>query len=139
MEPVAAIDWGTVAQWAAVIVVAGGAIIALLSLVVALGYAAFQSIKDEGALEFLGSVIGFVLFLALVFGVLYGLSELLSDGSPETTTGGITTTTEAGFCETHQCIDNFEEGNGYKVQCADNMWSHSGGIQGVCSGHGGVK
>ena len=35
-------------------------------------------------------------------------------------------------------IPNYPNGNGYAVQCADGMWSHSGGIQGACSGHGGV-
>jgi hypothetical protein len=44
---------------------------------------------------------------------------------------------ETGFCDTHACIDNFDNGNGYIVQCADGMWSHSGGIQGACSWHGG--
>lgn len=37
-----------------------------------------------------------------------------------------------------QRIPNYEDGNGYPVQCADGMWSKSGGIQGACSGHGGV-
>lgn len=35
-------------------------------------------------------------------------------------------------------IPNYENGRGYRVQCADGMYSHSGGIQGACSGHGGV-
>ena len=34
-------------------------------------------------------------------------------------------------------IPNYDEGNGYPVQCADGLWSQSGGIQGACSGHGG--
>jgi hypothetical protein len=42
-----------------------------------------------------------------------------------------------GFCVTHRCIDNFDEGRGSIVQCADGMWSHSGGLQGACSWHGG--
>ena len=42
-----------------------------------------------------------------------------------------------GFCATHQCIDNFDEGRGSIVQCADVMWSHSGGLSGACSWHGG--
>ena len=45
----------------------------------------------------------------------------------------------ASFCDTHLCIDNFDEGNGYPVQCNDGMWSQSGGIQGACSYHGGVR
>jgi hypothetical protein len=36
-------------------------------------------------------------------------------------------------------IPNYDEGNGYRVQCADGMYSKSGGIQGACSGHGGVR
>jgi hypothetical protein len=44
-----------------------------------------------------------------------------------------------GFCATHDCIPNFDEGNGYVVQCEDGTWSQSGGIQGACSYHGGVR
>jgi hypothetical protein len=36
-------------------------------------------------------------------------------------------------------IPNYDNGNGYRVQCADGMYSQSGGIQGACSGHGGVR
>jgi hypothetical protein len=35
-------------------------------------------------------------------------------------------------------IPNYDEGRGYRVRCADGMYSRSGGIQGACSGHGGV-
>ena len=35
-------------------------------------------------------------------------------------------------------IPNYENGRGYRVRCADGMYSHSGGIQGACSHHGGV-
>jgi hypothetical protein len=42
------------------------------------------------------------------------------------------------FCATHSCIDNFDNGTGYPVQCADGMWSQSGGRPGACSYHGGV-
>ena len=35
-------------------------------------------------------------------------------------------------------IPNYENGNGYRVQCTDGTYSHSGGIQGACSHHGGV-
>jgi hypothetical protein len=35
-------------------------------------------------------------------------------------------------------IPNYENGTGYRVQCADGMYSHSGGRPGACSGHGGV-
>lgn len=41
------------------------------------------------------------------------------------------------FCSTHTCIGNFDNGNGYVVQCADGTWSHSGGESGACSYHGG--
>lgn len=55
---------------------------------------------------------------------------------------GLTNTTpaapEAAFCDTHPCIANFENGTGSIVQCADGMWSHSGGRPGACSYHGGV-
>jgi hypothetical protein len=43
------------------------------------------------------------------------------------------------FCLTHACIANFWEGNGSVVQCADGMWSHSAGLPGVCSRHGGER
>lgn len=46
-------------------------------------------------------------------------------------------TDTAAFCDTHSCVANFDNGNGYIVQCADGMWSHSGGLQGACSWHGG--
>jgi hypothetical protein len=41
------------------------------------------------------------------------------------------------FCASHACIDNFDNGNGYIVQCNDGMWSQSGGLSGACSYHGG--
>jgi hypothetical protein len=45
---------------------------------------------------------------------------------------------DPSFCDTHDCIPNFDNGNGSIVQCADGTYSHSGGIQGACSHHGGV-
>lgn len=45
--------------------------------------------------------------------------------------------TDAGFCSAHQCIENFPNGRGYIVRCVDGMWSHSGGLSGACSDHGG--
>ncbi len=45
---------------------------------------------------------------------------------------------ETAFCDTHPYITNFDNGTGSIVQCADGMWSHSGGHQGACSYHGGV-
>ena len=44
---------------------------------------------------------------------------------------------DAAFCSTHACIANFPNGNGYVVQCTDGTWSHSGGLSGACSDHGG--
>ena len=46
---------------------------------------------------------------------------------------------DAQFCSTHTCIENFPNGNGYVVQCRDGEWSHSGGISGSCSDHGGEE
>jgi hypothetical protein len=34
-------------------------------------------------------------------------------------------------------IPNYDNGTGYPVQCADGMWSQSGGRSGACSHHGG--
>jgi hypothetical protein len=45
---------------------------------------------------------------------------------------------ETTFCDTHDCIQNFDNGVGTIVQCADGKWSHSGGRPGPCSYHGGV-
>ena len=57
---------------------------------------------------------------------------------PPTTTSRVTPAPAVGsFCDTHPCIANFDNGNGYIVQCADGMWSHSGGLPGACSYHGG--
>ncbi len=47
--------------------------------------------------------------------------------------------TDTQFCSMHQCIPNFPNGNGYIVQCTDGEWSHSGGVSGACSYHGGVS
>jgi hypothetical protein len=48
-------------------------------------------------------------------------------------------TSSTDFCNTHDCIPNFPNGNGSIVQCNDGSYSHSGGIQGACSHHGGVS
>ena len=45
--------------------------------------------------------------------------------------------TDSEFCSTHRCIENFPNGSGYVVQCVDGEWSHSGGLSGACSDHGG--
>ncbi len=45
----------------------------------------------------------------------------------------------ARFCVTHTCIANFGNGHGSIVQCGDGEWSHSGGLSGACSNHGGER
>ncbi len=44
---------------------------------------------------------------------------------------------DEAFCNGHTCIGDFEGENGYVVRCADGTYSHSGGISGACSHHGG--
>jgi len=42
------------------------------------------------------------------------------------------------FCSYFNCIASFwQSTNGYVIQCADGTYSHSGGVQGSCSYHGG--
>src|SRR5207248_2253179 len=48
------------------------------------------------------------------------------------------TDSNARFCLTHHCIGDFGSGNGSVVRCSDGSYSHSGGVQGACSWHGGV-
>jgi hypothetical protein len=43
------------------------------------------------------------------------------------------------ICAYFACIPNFPEGRGYVVVCQDGMISRSGGVQGACSQHGGVR
>jgi hypothetical protein len=57
-------------------------------------------------------------------------TEPSAGGSPDSSTD---------FCATHDCIPNYDNGHGSTVQCADGTYSHSGGIQGACSHHGGVR
>jgi len=64
-------------------------------------------------------------------------STLDSSASPDSSAGSVPDS--ADFCATHNCIPNYENGNGSTVQCADGSYSHSGGIQGACSHHGGVR
>jgi hypothetical protein len=56
--------------------------------------------------------------------------------APSTTTTPVPAS--ADFCSTHVCIPNYDNGTGSTVQCSDGSYSHSGGIQGACSHHGGV-
>lgn len=43
----------------------------------------------------------------------------------------------SGFCGYFACIANFGNGRGYVVECKDQTYSKSGGIQGSCSRYGG--
>ena len=50
--------------------------------------------------------------------------------------------TENHGCNGHPCIGSWQHEKakgGTVVQCNDGVWSHAGGIQGACSGHGGEK
>jgi hypothetical protein len=57
---------------------------------------------------------------------------------PPTTSVAVVPGPQPSFCDTHDCIPNFDNGTGSIVQCADGMWSQSGGRPGACSHHGGV-
>jgi hypothetical protein len=46
---------------------------------------------------------------------------------------------DSTFCSSHECIPNFPNGHGTVVECSDSTWSHSGGVSGACSDHGGEK
>jgi hypothetical protein len=76
--------------------------------------------------------------LVLGGGTMIGLwvagSDLFQADAP-----GSSSSSEADFCSTHDCIPNFLNGRGSIVQCADGTWSHSGGIPGACSDHGGEQ
>jgi len=52
--------------------------------------------------------------------------------------GNLITSPPDAFCQYFNCIDNFDNGNGYVVECNDGMYSLSGGISGACSYHSGV-
>ena len=72
-----------------------------------------------------------------------GITELIWK-APVLAYGGVSSASSPAtggsgdFCDTHACIENFDNGTGYVVQCADGTYSHSGGIQGACSWHGGL-
>lgn len=53
--------------------------------------------------------------------------------------GGSTISSPPGtFCSYFNCIKSFwQSTNGYVMQCQDGMYSHSGGVSGSCSQHGG--
>jgi hypothetical protein len=44
----------------------------------------------------------------------------------------------SNFCSYFNCIASFwNSTNGYVDECQDGTYSHSGGVQGACSHHGG--
>ena len=59
--------------------------------------------------------------------------------SPQKPVESASAPTSDGFCATRTCIPNFDNGAGGIVRCADGEWSHSGGLFGACSGHGGLR
>jgi hypothetical protein len=87
----------------------------------------------EKAGEVVGAVIGIALVLLVIGGIAYGVVADAVDGSQDGAGG------RPSFCNTHDCIPTFYDGQGSIVQCVDGEWSHSGGIQGACSYHGGVR
>jgi hypothetical protein len=68
-----------------------------------------------------------------------GVPVPASPGTPATPSPPASSTTPSGFCATHRCIASFSTGRGSIVQCADGEYSHSGGLPGVCSRHGGPR
>jgi len=85
------------------------------------------------ALWRLGGIAGTVAVLAGV-----GLIAAWAGGADWSLSSG-STSSAANFCSSHSCIPNFPNGHGSVVQCVDGTWSHSGGIQGACSDHGGEQ
>ncbi len=77
-----------------------------------------------------GAIVG-VVVLSLVLGKTLGAFDRHTPPPPPPTA-------DQRFCQTHVCIPSFYGGSGYVVQCADGEWSHSGGLSGACSYHGGV-
>jgi hypothetical protein len=63
-------------------------------------------------------------------------SEPESNGESEGP-GSLSHAEDSTFCSSHECIANFPNGNGTVVECSDGTWSHSGGLSGACSDHGG--
>lgn len=51
--------------------------------------------------------------------------------------GGLVYDPPGDVCVYFDCIDYFDEGKGYMVQCGDDTYSMSGGRRGVCSYHDG--
>jgi hypothetical protein len=46
---------------------------------------------------------------------------------------------DESFCDTHECVGEYESEPGTVVECADGSYSHAGGISGACSHHGGER
>lgn len=45
-------------------------------------------------------------------------------------------------CHGHPCVGSWKRDmalGGHVVRCADGKWSHGGGLERACSGHGGVR
>jgi hypothetical protein len=55
-----------------------------------------------------------------------------------TSGGSVVYSPPATLCDYLNCISSFwSSTNGYVIQCADGEFSHSGGVSGSCSSHGG--
>jgi hypothetical protein len=67
--------------------------------------------------------------------------EQSGEEGPSTTEGpgSLSHSEDTQFCDPHECIASFASGRGQVVQCEDGQWSHSGGISGACSDHGGER
>jgi hypothetical protein len=56
------------------------------------------------------------------------------------TPGDLISSPPANFCSYFNCIASFwKSTNGYVDECNDGTFSHSGGVRGACSSHGGEK
>jgi hypothetical protein len=62
-----------------------------------------------------------------------------AEGEEEQEEGSSSHAGDQSFCDTHECIGEYESEPGTVVQCADGTYSHAGGIQGACSHHGGER
>lgn len=53
--------------------------------------------------------------------------------------GSLIYSPDSNVCDYFNCIDNFQYGKGYMVECNDGTYSMSGGRRGDCSDHGGEQ
>ena len=54
--------------------------------------------------------------------------------------GSLIKSPKSTFCSYFPCVTSFwQSTSGYVVQCVDGKFSHSGGVSGACSHHGGVR